>query len=94
MLQPQPAQEIKPPACWEHGTRSKVSVPSVLTERWETIRGMCSSTSLYTEASFFFFFFLEIRFGVMNSQGFPCFAGQKESWLNLPSANEAIHQES
>lgn len=68
------------------GTRSKVSDCPTGTQRWETIRGMRSSTSLYTHASVFS---LEIRFSVMNSQGFPCFSGQRNPGLTQQIMREA-----
>lgn len=69
VLQPQPAQEIKPPACWEHAAK-----------RWETIRGMRSSTSLYTEASALFFSWDKIS--CYEFPGLPLFRWAKESWRN------------
>lgn len=60
------------------GTCSKVCDCPTGTQCWETIRGMRSSTSPYTHASVFS---LEIRFRVMNSQGFPCFSGQRNPGL-------------
>lgn len=67
------------------GTCSKVCDCPIGTQRWETITGMLSSTSLYTQASTHkpLFFSLEIKFCVMNSQGFPCFAGQRNPGLTF-----------
>lgn len=71
MLQPKPAQQIKVPAFREHEAKC-VTVPLVLSV------GKLLQECVVQQASTHkpLFFSLEIRFRVMNSQGFPCFAGQ------------------
>lgn len=75
-LQPEPAQQIKVPACWEHAAKC-VTVPLVLNV------GKLLQECVVQQASTHkpLFFSLEIRFRVMNSQGFPCFAGQRNPGL-------------
>lgn len=75
-LQPEPVQQIKVPACWEHAAKC-VTVPLVLSV------GKLLQECVVQQASTHkpLFFSLEIRFCVMNSQGFPCFPEQRNPGL-------------
>lgn len=86
MLQLQPAQEIKLPACWEQ-TAKPVTVPSVRTVG--KLLQECAVERASTTHKPLVFFLLEIRFCVMHSQGFPCFAGQRNPGLTQQMMEKA-----
>jgi len=86
-LQTQPDQQIKVPACWEHAAKC-VTVPLVRSVGKLLPECVVQQASTHKPL----FFSLEIRFRVMNSQGFPCFAGQRNPGLTQRMMKGAHHK--